>query len=150
MESSDWAQASLDAVEQERAESARRYVAPRGYDALMGAAVALLVLGLSLNTGDVATQVWAGPTIVGVGLLLWQIRRFIAANGAWISSLIAGPTRWVAASGIALEVAGFAVAIYAGSRQQWLLVVLVSVVTGALVGWTSHRWSAVYRRSLGG
>ena len=150
MESNDWAHTALDAVEQERAESARRYVVPVGYDTLMGAAVALLVLGLSLNAGDVAMRVWAGPTLLGLGLVLWQVRRFLAANGTWISSLIAGPTRWVAACGVAVEVSGFALAIYAGSRQQWLLVVLVSVVTGAVVGWTSRRWSAVYRRNLGG
>jgi len=150
MESSEWARNSLEAVEQERAESARRYVVPRGYDVAMGAAVTLLVMGLSLNAGDVAKQVWFGPTIGGLALLLWQVRRFIAANGTWISGLTAGPTRWVAASGLAVEVAGFALAIYAGSQQQWLLVVVVSAVTGAVIGWTSHRWSEVYRQSLGG
>jgi len=151
MESNE-AREALAAVERERAETARGYRVPPGYDEWLGLAVAVLVFGIALSNtldGWRGSLAIAGGALVALAIMGAQVARFKRLNGMWVSGLIAGRTRWVTAIAFVAEALGIVGAVVAARADLLGLALVISLVTGAVFAWMSRAWSKTYVAELG-
>ena len=151
MESND-AREALAAVERERAETARHYRIPPGYDEGLGLAVALLVFGIALSNtldGWRGSLAVIGGALVAAAIMGAQVARFKRLNGMWVSGLIAGRTRWVTVAAFVVEALGIVGAVVAARADLLWLALVVSLGTGAVFAWMSRAWSRAYVAELG-
>jgi hypothetical protein len=147
------ASAELASIDGARRDFAGSLVVPRWYDSTVGVAAGANVAAVGLVLGD-------GPTarrLAGVALFMvamaaigWSVRRFRAANGAWVSGLRAGPTAWVTAVGSTIQVVlGFVAAMAAIAAGWWWLGLVLAPLQVVSFVVTSRRWMDVYRAEHG-
>ncbi len=154
MESNEQVEArlALESIAQERAETARHYSVPAGYDELLGLAVALLVLAIALGNsieGWRGTAALAAGVVAALGTLGWQVARFRRANGMWVSGLVAGRTRVITAVAFVVEVLGIVLASVLADRGHAGWTVVIAVAAGAALAGLSRLWSRRYVTELG-
>ena len=146
------AREALESVERERAETARRYRVPRGYDELLGLAVTLGTFGVALSNtldGWRGSLALAGGVLVAFAIMGSQVVRFKRLNGSWVSGLIAGRTSAVTVIALLVEILGVVAASVAAHQDRLWLALGLSVATGVVFAALSRVWSRRYVADLG-
>ena len=147
------ATSQLAAIDVARRDFAGSLVTPRWYDGTVGVAAGANVaaVGLVLAEGSMARRL-AGVAllVVAMAAIGWSVRRFRAANGAWVSGLRAGPTARVTAVGSTIQVVlGFVAAMAAIAAGWWWLGLVLAPLQVLSFVITSRRWMDVYRAEHG-
>jgi hypothetical protein len=144
----DEAAAALMGAEASRAELAGAVVLPSWFATSIGAAIALQIGTAALGLGEGSPWAWwalAAGLVVFVVVGAVQLTRFRRRNGVWLGGLagrVVLGTGTVASSSYAVALAA---AIWAAFDEQWLLVVLASLVGGTAYALGGRRWLAAYR-----
>ena len=147
------AASELAAIDEARRDFAGSLVTPRWYDGTVGVAAGsnVAAVGLVLAEGSMAGRL-AGVAllVVAMAAIGWSVRRFRAANGAWVSGLRAGPTARVTAVGSTIQVVlGFVAAMAAIAAGWWWLGLVLAPLQVVSFVVTSRRWMDVYRAEHG-
>ncbi len=143
---------SVKQADQAAAGLAGELVVPRGYDAAMAAALAVVIVMGAVNsryqTG--LTLVLFGISIAALfGAAAWAIRRFKEVNGVWVSGFRRGTTVPASIGAGLAYLLGLSAAMGAAAEGWWWLVGLIALAAAAGYVAASRWWMRLYRREKG-
>ncbi|GAA3545002.1 hypothetical protein AFL01nite_16010 [Aeromicrobium flavum] len=138
MDERDEAREALEQIAATRRETARRSASPKGYYAVAGTGMGLVILGLGLD-GPVRWVLYAAGLAVVFGAMTWYTKH----TGVVTWANLREPGAWRAWLMIAVSLVGLAVA----SAGPWVAAGAgaVTALTWAVLG---PRWDADWVRSI--
>lgn len=138
MDERDEARDALEQIAATRRTTAHRVASPRGYYAVAGTGVALVILGLGLD-GWVRWALYAAGLVTVFGAMSWYTKH----TGVVTWATFREPGAWRAFLMIGVSVVGVAVATF--GIVSAAVAAVVTALTWAIVG---PAWDAAWVRSI--
>ncbi len=144
----DEAAALLDDAGRDRDTLAADLVVPSGYEAWMGAAVAIqlgtVAIGVAVGS-PAALGALLGGVVLFAAVAGWQVWRFRRANGVLVSGFVSRAVLGNDARASIAYGAALAAVIGAGLHAAWWLAAVCATAGGVLYVLSGRRWLRLYR-----